>query len=185
MAYVMNPRPIATSLLAAAFVIALIGVWPLSDGAGGSRYDDQMWTPCHEVSGRLGEELSPLVWFFEETLVPAELVHATSGVGQSCASGWGLVAGQRDYEWTVTYTFFEGEGDEKQEAVWWLFHQSWEDAYSLGGHLRARSGGGTVIYGDGYIVAVSPSASDEIRRAAEATPDTDVWQVVYAQSLAE
>ena len=93
MAYVMNPRPIATSLLAAAFVIALIGVWLLSDGAGGSHYDDQMWNPCHEVSGRLGEELSPLAWFFEETLVPAELVHLTSGVGQTCAWGWGSSPG--------------------------------------------------------------------------------------------
>ena len=81
--------------------------------------------------------------------------------------------GRRDYTLAAYCTFFVGEGDDREIAGWWLFYPNWEDPKWYFADLRQKSGRGTVTFNDGYVVAVSPNATDEVRRAAAATPDTD------------
>ncbi|MDA0351313.1 MAG: hypothetical protein O3A10_03750 [Chloroflexi bacterium] len=65
---------------------------------------------------------SRLVWFFGETKVPRGLVEASSGVVPYCEAGFSAQAGDRDYDLAVTFVFLEGQGEAREEMVWWLFY---------------------------------------------------------------
>lgn len=171
-------------LLVVAVALAAVE-FALPAGRDSHSMPPMFWTPCDLISIADLAEDSPLVWFFDETLIPSELVRETSGVGRLCSAGVGTVAGGREYQFSVTFTFQQGEGNDRETVVWWRFFQEWEDRDLIWAKLYQRSDRGTVTFYDGYAVGVNPTASDEVRRAAEATPDTDVWQIVYAQSLEE
>ncbi len=134
------------------------------------------WNPCQQVFNLESSE-SRLGWFFAQTNFPSELVALGSGPSQNCSYGFG----PGDQDFAVHFVFFEGEGDARHEAVWWLLYQPWEDPYQYGSRLR-QIGGGDVEYFDGYVVAFSPDASDEIREAARTAPDTDIWSVMYERA---
>jgi hypothetical protein len=137
------------------------------------------WNPCdHVFDVESGE--NRLAWFFAQTKVPAELVALSSGSSQNCGIGWSADSDERALEFSVFFVFFYGEGEAREEAVWWLLYQPWEDPYRHGARLRGLSGG-DVEYFDGYVVAFSSSASDEIRLAAMSEPVTEIWPVMYEQ----
>ena len=107
--------------------------------------------------------------------MPGELVEVSSGAAPHCQAGFSAQsAGERDYDFAVTFVFLQGDGETREQAVWWLFYPAWDDPAGWGAQLRQESGG-EPSYHDGYIVAISPGASDEIRQAAASTPDTDAW----------
>jgi hypothetical protein len=138
---------------------------------------DYAWNPCQDVFDAEGVER--LGWFFEDPMVPAALVDRASGQGQYCTSTWTLNADGDvvDRVLAVGFVFFEGEADARESAVWWLFYQDEADISSLDASLVSRTSNAELEIGDGYIVAFSKNASDEIRAAARSTPDRDATTI--------
>lgn len=186
MSHVMRSYFVGVLLVAVALAVVAVE-FALPVGRAPYSMPPMFWTPCDLISSRTVPitEDSPLVWFYDEALIPSELLQETSGIGRLCSAGVGTVAGGREYQFSVTFTFLQGEGNDRETVVWWRFFQEWEDRDLIRAELYRRSEWGTVTFHDGYAVAVNSRASDEIKQAAEATPDTDVWEVAYEQSLAE
>lgn len=135
---------------------------------------DYAWNPCQDVFNADGV-IDRLGWFFEDPMVPAALVNRASGQAQHCSSTWSLNTDDEvvDRVLGVGFVFFEGEGDARERAVWWLFYQDAADVSSLDAELVSQTSNAELEFFDGYIVAFSKNASDEIRAAARSTPDRD------------
>lgn len=88
-----------------------------------------------------------------------------------------------DQRLAVTYIFFEGDGDEREAAVWWLFYQDETDLPSWDARLVSLSSNAEIEYFDGYMVAFGKNASEAIRKAARSAPDIDVWTAVQVDGL--
>ena len=183
MSRVLN-RTVATivGLLVVAALVAFAAVTAEDRPLPAQSTSQSDWSPCQQVFGVESAE-SRLAWFFRETKVPSELVARSSGQGQRCSSTWTASADgtNLDHRLAVTFVFFEGEGAARNEAVWWLFYQDWEDLSVWDARLVSMSGNAEIEYFDGYMVAFSKNASDAIRTAARSTPDVDVWAAVQAQ----
>jgi len=157
--------------------VPLEGEPPDYAAAGGTKLDAQIES-CFSpyVEGAPGPPT------FGPMLVPSDLVELSSVVGLGCHGGFGAgaVPGERDYDLAISFPFNFGKGEERAAGVWWVFYPEWDDPHEVdwGINLRKFSPGGTISYHDGYVVVVAPDVSDEVRRAAEATPDTDIWHVV-------
>jgi hypothetical protein len=80
--------------------------------------------------------------------------------------------GEHDYDFAVTFVFTQGDGEARNEAVWWLFYPSWDEPTKWGERLFHGSGGEQPHH-DGYIVAINPNAIDLLRAAAAAPLDMD------------
>ena len=180
----LKPPRLATPIVVGVLVLVAFSVWILSGGAGSSAV---VSSPCSP--GFVGNDMtrdSPHNWSLGEMLVPGELVALSSQVGPYCS--WGGVSredgGQGDYDLAASFAFVVGDGDERETVAWWVFYPEWDDPTEpdWDSELQKKTGDGTITYHDGYIVIVSADASDEVRRAVEATPDTGVWDAVYALS---
>ena len=166
-------------LLAVAALVVVAAVTAEDRTAPAGATDELAWNPCQEVFSA-EDAADRVAWFFGETRVPSELVARSSAQTQHCSSAWTQSVGgvRLDHRLAVTYVFFEGEGDQREEAVWWLFYQDQGDLPTWDARLVTMSGNAEIEYFDGYVVAFSKNASGAIRAAARSAPDVDVWTAI-------
>ena len=135
---------------------------------------DHAWNPCQDVFDSDAAQ-DRLAWFFDDPQVPGALVAQASGQLQHCSSLWtqNENAEVLDRRLAVGYVFFEGDGENRREAVWWLFVQDEADVPTWDAELVSMSANAELEFFDGYIVAFSKNASEAIRTAARSAPDRD------------